>query len=118
LTPLPTAPARSVASRQRTAAGGLRVHVHASPKSSRDGVEGVTETADGPALKVRVRAVARDGEANRAVAAVVAEWLGVPKSRVEVTAGSKSRFKTLAVAGDVRALERLLASRLAGLASE
>ena len=40
LTPVPTAPARSVASRQRTAAEGLRIRVHASPKSSRDGVDG------------------------------------------------------------------------------
>ena len=82
LTPMPTAPARSVASRQRTAADGLRIRVHASPKSSRDGVEGDQETADGAALKVRVRAVAEDGEANRAVAAVVAAWLGIPKSHV------------------------------------
>lgn len=92
--------------------------MHASPKSSRDGVGGIKETADGPALKVRVRAVAEDGEANRAVAAVVAAWLGIPKSRIEVAAGTKSRFKTLAVAGDAAELERLLAARLADLASE
>ena len=90
--------------------------MHASPKSSRDGVEGIKETADGPALKVRVRAVAEDGEANRAIAAAVAQWLGIPKSRVEVSSGGKSRFKTLTVAGDAAELERLLASRMASLA--
>jgi uncharacterized protein (TIGR00251 family) len=94
----------------------VRVRVHAKPKAARDGVDGIEETPDGPLLKVRVRAVAEDGEANRAVAKVVAQWLGVPKSRVEVTAGGKSRFKTLTVAGDAAELERLLAGRLKDLA--
>jgi uncharacterized protein YggU (UPF0235/DUF167 family) len=94
----------------------LRLRVRAAPKSARDGVEAIEETADGPALKVRVRAVAEDGQANKAIAAVVAAWLGIPKSRVAVAAGAKSRLKTLAVAGDAAELERRLAERLAGLA--
>jgi len=57
------------------------------------------ETAQGPALTVRVRAVAEKGEANRAVEVVVAGWLGVPKSSVAVTAGGKSRLKTVLVMG-------------------
>ena len=71
---LPTPPMRSVASRQRTAAdgGGVRVRVHAKPKSGRDGVDGIEETPDGPVLKVRVRALPEDGQANRAVGKVVA----------------------------------------------
>jgi uncharacterized protein (TIGR00251 family) len=95
---------------------GVRLRVHARPRSARDGVEGIEDTPDGPVLKVRVRAVAEDGQANRAIALVVAQWLGVPKSRVEVTSGGKSRFKTLAIAGNAAELERLLARRLADLA--
>ena len=70
-----------------------------TPKSAREGIDGVVETAQGPALTVRVRAVAEKGEANRAVEVVVAAWLGVPKSSVAVTAGGKSRLKTVLVMG-------------------
>jgi uncharacterized protein YggU (UPF0235/DUF167 family) len=104
-----------VASRLHGADAGLRLRVRAAPKSARDGVDGIEETPDGPALKVRVRAVAEDGRANKAVALVVAEWLGIPKSRVEVSAGAKSRLKTLVVAGEAAELERRLNERLAAL---
>lgn len=108
-------PARSLASRLPGAGAGIRLRVRAAPRSARDGVDGIEETPDGPALKVRVRAVAEDGRANKAVALVVAEWLGIPKSRVEVAAGAKARVKTLTVAGDAAELERRLAERIAAL---
>jgi uncharacterized protein YggU (UPF0235/DUF167 family) len=90
--------------------------VHVTPRSINDVIDGVTETAQGPALKARVRAVAEDGRANKAVALVIAEWLDIPKSRVEVAAGAKSRLKMLTVAGDAAELERRLAERLGGVA--
>jgi uncharacterized protein YggU (UPF0235/DUF167 family) len=89
--------------------------VRVSPKSAREGIDGVVETAQGPALTVRVRAVAEKGEANRAVEVVVAEWLGMPKSSVAVTAGGKSRLKTVLVAGQpdrLAALVELCVSKL------
>jgi uncharacterized protein len=111
LTSLPTSASRSAI--RRTAENGIRLRVHARPRSARDGVDGLEETPDGPVLKVRVRAVAEDGQANRAIALVVAQWLGVAKSRVEVVSGGKSRFKALAIAGDAAEIERLLARRIA-----
>jgi uncharacterized protein len=75
----------------------------------------MVETAEGPALKVRVRAVAEDGEANRSVAGVVAEWLGVAKGHVSIAHGGKSRVKTLAIAGRPTELRSLLVRRLAEL---
>jgi uncharacterized protein YggU (UPF0235/DUF167 family) len=89
--------------------------VRVTPKSAREGIDGVVETAQGPALTVRVRAVAEKGEANRAVEMVVAGWLGVPKSSVAVTAGGKSRLKTVLVTGQpdrLAALVELYVSRL------
>ena len=74
--------------------------VRATPKSARDGVDGLTETPQGPALAIKVRAVPDKGEANRAVERVVAEWLGVAKSSVAVSAGGKSRVKTVEIGGD------------------
>ncbi|TMJ72363.1 MAG: hypothetical protein E6G91_10750 [Alphaproteobacteria bacterium] len=94
---------------------GVRLLVRVTPKSAREGIDGVVETAQGPALTVRVRAVAEKGEANRAVEMVVAGWLGVPKSSVAVTAGGKSRLKTVLVTGQpdrLAALVELYVSRL------
>jgi uncharacterized protein len=90
----------------------LLLRARVTPKSARDAVKGIVETAEGPALKVRVRAVAEDGEANRSVAAVVAEWLGVPKGHVSIAHGGKSRVKTLAIAGRSTELRSLLITRL------
>ncbi len=86
-----------------------------TPKSSREGVDGLAETAQGPALTVRVRAAADKGEANRAVELVVADWLGVAKSSVAVAVGGKSRVKTLAVTGEPARLARLIEARLTEL---
>jgi uncharacterized protein len=100
----------------RTAKNGLQVFVRVTPGAARDAVEGITDSAEGPALKTRVRAIADKGEANRAAEAVVAEWLGVARTSVSLAAGGKSRLKTLEVAGDPAALERLLRARCGNLA--
>jgi uncharacterized protein (TIGR00251 family) len=84
----------------RVGAAGIRLLVRVSPKSAREGVEGLAETAQGPALVVRVRAVAEKGEANRAVERVLAEWMGVSKSSVAVASGQRSRIKTVEIKGD------------------
>lgn len=79
-----------------------------TPKSSRDRIGAVVDTADGPAIAAHVRAVPENGGANRALIALVAKWLGVPKSTVELTAGAKSRIKTLKLGGvDAGLIERL-----------
>ncbi len=87
--------------------------VRASPKSSREGVAGVVETAQGPALAVRIHAAAQRGKANRAVELALAAWLGVPRSSVTVKAGDKSRLKTVLVAGEPTLLTALLKLRAA-----
>ena len=86
-----------------------------TPKSAREGIDGVVETAQGPALTMRVRAVAEKGEANRAVEVVVAGWLGVPKSSVAVTAGGKSRLKTVLVTGQPDRLASMVESYVSKL---
>jgi uncharacterized protein YggU (UPF0235/DUF167 family) len=51
-------------------------------------------------LKVRVRAIADGGEANRAVLVLLAKSLGVPKASVSLLSGATSRLKQVAIAGD------------------
>lgn len=96
----------------RTGAGCVIVRVRVRPKSSKDMIDGVDPTADGPALKVRVRAVPADGEANEAVERVLADWLGVPRSSVSVASGHRSRVKSLQISGDATSLDSRLAARL------
>jgi uncharacterized protein (TIGR00251 family) len=94
-------------------ADGVAVQVRVTPKSSRDGVDGLESTPQGPALKVRVRAVPDKGAANAAVVVAVARWLGVPRTAVSLASGSTSRLKCLAIAGDGAVLCAELERRLA-----
>lgn len=96
----------------RIVQNGLAIRVRLTPKASRDAIEGVEETADGPALKARVRAVPEDGAANAAVEKLLAAWLGVPKSAVTLVSGGKSRVKMLAVSGDGTALAAAVAAKV------
>lgn len=91
---------------------GVVLRVRLTPKASKDGVEGIESTAEGPAVKARVRAVPSDGEANSAVAKLVADWLDVPKSTVTLVSGGKSRIKSLAIRGEPAKLARDIASKL------
>lgn len=91
------------------------VRFRLTPKSSKDAVDGLETTAEGPAFKARVRAVPEDGAANAALEKLVASWLEVPKSTVHLVSGGKSRVKSLAIAGDTRTLDGRLASRFEAL---
>lgn len=101
----------------REATGCVIVRVRLTPKSSKDAIDGVETTADGPALRARVRAVPADGEANAALVKLLATWLGVPKSSVALAQGGKSRVKSLEITGRVDELRRLLTERLRSLSS-
>ena len=102
----------------RTSKDGVVVRVRVTPKSSREAIDGLETTAEGPAFKARVRAVPEDGAANAAVAALLAKWMGVPKRSVGLISGGKSRIKSLAVTGDAAALQTTLAAKLAGLSKD
>jgi uncharacterized protein len=97
----------------RVTSDAIVLRVRLTPRSSRDGIEGLEATAEGPALKVRVRAIPEDGEANAAIERLVADWLGLTRSAVALIGGAKSRVKTLAITGDGPALVHLLTQKLA-----
>ena len=80
-----------------------------TPRGGRDDIDGLETLADGrTVLKVRVRAVAEGGEANRAVTELLADTLGVPKARVRIVSGETSRLKQVAVDGDPQKLGQAL----------
>ena len=69
-------------------------HISVKPKSSRNEV---VRMAAG--VLVRVTAPPVEGAANVAVVETLAKALGVPKSRLAITAGAGGRVKRVAVSG-------------------
>jgi uncharacterized protein YggU (UPF0235/DUF167 family) len=89
----------------RAVGDGLQVALRVTPRGGRDAIDGVEIMSDGRSvLKLRVRAVADGGEANRAVTELLAKSLGVPKAAVRLTSGATSRLKQVMVSGDPAAL--------------
>ena len=89
--------------------GGVTLSVRVSPRGGRNAVEGLVADAEGkPQLGVRVAAAPVDGEANDAVEATLARWLGVKPREVEVTGGLTTRSKIVTIDGDPVALLRKL----------
>ena len=85
----------------RYSTDGVSVALRVTPRAGRDDIDGVETLANGrTVVKVRVRAIADGGEANRAVTELLAKALGVPKAKVRILSGTTSRLKQIAVAGD------------------
>jgi uncharacterized protein YggU (UPF0235/DUF167 family) len=94
----------------------MMLAVRLTPRGGRDAIDGVTALDDGRSvLKVRVRAVASEGEANAALGHLLARTLGVPRRDIVLTAGMTARLKTLHIAGDgpalIAALEKIVSTR-------
>jgi uncharacterized protein YggU (UPF0235/DUF167 family) len=88
---------------------GISVALRVTPRGGRDDIDGIETLADGRAvLKVRVRAIADGGEANRAVTDLIAKALHVPKAKVRILSGMTSRLKQIAVDGDPAKLGEVL----------
>jgi len=94
---------------------GISVALRVTPRGGRDDIDGIETLANGRSvIKVRVRAIADGGEANRAVTELLAKALGVPKGKVRVLSGATSRLKQIAVDGDPKTLGDTLRVLTAG----
>ncbi len=71
-----------------------RIEVRVTPRSSRNQI-----VVNGDAIKVYVTVAPTDGEANKAVCALIAKKLGIAPSRVDVVSGQTSRNKILQIEG-------------------
>ena len=93
----------------RYSTSGISVALRVTPRGGRDDIDGIETLANGRSVvKVRVRAIAEGGEANRAVTELLAKALCVPKARVKILSGTTSRLKQVAVDGDPKLLGKLL----------
>jgi uncharacterized protein len=83
-------------------ADGLVVTVRLTPKAGRDSIDGMTRLSDGRAvLRARVSAAPREGEANGALAHLIAKTLNVAPRDVTLLGGATSRIKRILIKGDV-----------------
>lgn len=99
----------------RYSTDGISIALRVTPRGGRDDIDGIETLANGrTVLKVRVRAIAEGGEANRAVSELLAKALGVPKARVKLLSGATSRLKQVAVDGDPAKLGDTLRRLTAG----
>lgn len=79
----------------------LRLRVRLTPNGRRDSIDGIEQDADGQShLKARVTAVPEDGKANKALIALLAKRLGLPKSSISFISGETSRKKILRLDGE------------------
>lgn len=90
----------------------IRLNIKVTPKSSADRIQGWAEDEDGApglgrVLKIAVTAVPEDGKANKAVIALLAKRLKLPKSAIEIASGHTARRKTLLIDGDEALLAQL-----------
>ena len=79
----------------RDVEGGAMISVKVVPGSSRDRIVGVL----GGRLKIATAAPAEKGKANRAVAAILANALGVGTKDVELVSGATGPRKQFSVTG-------------------
>jgi hypothetical protein len=74
---------------------GVILPVRAKPGARRNSIEAIHDNQ----LRVAVTAAAEKGKANRAIIALLAKTLGLPKSSFEIIAGATSSQKRVLIRG-------------------
>jgi uncharacterized protein (TIGR00251 family) len=84
---------------------GVRLALRLTPRASRNGVDGITEDAEGrPVLRLRLVAPPVEGAANKALIAFLAKTLSLRKADITIRSGETSRVKILHLAGESAAI--------------
>lgn len=84
---------------------GLRLAVRLTPKAGRTRIEGLAaEAQGGVVIKVAVTPAPENGKANAALIKLLAKEWRLAKTSISIERGATARRKTLAIAGDGRAL--------------
>ncbi|MDE1993260.1 MAG: DUF167 domain-containing protein [Rhizobiaceae bacterium] len=79
----------------------VRLSIRLTPNAGRDAIDGFETGADGETyLKARVTAVPEKGKANKALIALLAKTLRIPKSSFSFISGDTARKKILRIDGD------------------
>ena len=79
----------------RKTKNGITVNIRVQPRSSRKGIDGVSDGI----LKVKLTSPPVGGAANKQLIEVLSEELGVKKSSVSIIKGQSSRDKVVEIKG-------------------
>ena len=71
----------------------MTLEVRAQPRS---GVRGIWKNPQGE-IRIRLHSAPESGKANNELVALVADWLNVPRSKIEIWKGAKARQKVLRI---------------------
>lgn len=74
---------------------GVYLNIHVQPGASKEEICGLY----GNALKLKVRAQAKEGEANSACIKLISDVLNLPRFSVELASGHQSRSKRVFIKG-------------------
>jgi len=81
---------------------GVLLRVRLTPNAACRGFKGLFVTAAGETcLKVSVISVPEKGKANKELSLLLAEYLKLPKTAVEVVSGETSHYKKVLLKGEV-----------------
>lgn len=75
----------------------LRLQCYVQPNASRDELVGIYDPGPRQRLKIRIKAPALEGKANRHLLKFVARLFAVSKNQVTIIQGENSRAKTLQI---------------------
>jgi len=89
------------------------IRIKLAPRSSKNEILG----REGDGYKVKVTSPPVEGLANKALIALLAQRLGVPKRDIEITGGKASRMKTVRIHGLTEAAIAQAMSREQGAGS-
>jgi uncharacterized protein (TIGR00251 family) len=79
----------------------VRLSVRLTPNGGRDAIDAWDRDADGGlSVKARVSAPPEGGKANKALVALLAKALRIPKTSIDIVSGETSRMKNLRIAVD------------------
>lgn len=70
----------------------MKISVRAKPNMKEEKIEKV-----GDVFNIYVKEPAKEGKANKAVIELVSEYFNVPKSKIVILRGVKSRYKTIEI---------------------
>ena len=92
----------------------VRLAVRLTPNGGRDAIDAWEHTSDGViSVRARVSAAPEGGKANKALVALLAKSLKLPKTSIEIVSGETSRMKNLRIAADPEVLlEKFAALKL------
>lgn len=75
----------------------LWLSVRVQPRASRDEIQGIKDGM----LRIRTTAAPSDGKANKATIRLLADYLGIAPSRIQLVRGMTQRNKTFVIEGPV-----------------